>query len=855
MKQKTLQIAAALFAALGFAPQAFADTDILTAEQGYQKIKNMPENLGDYYFIIVDKDKDLMMTQGAAEEQRSNDYASYNYKAAWYMPSADPATDLSRVWTVEANNHGGTAGYGLRGALRPSHLMQPEGVNGAWAFRTKDITTTPNEWAQYLLAYNEEGEYWTIQNARYTNDGYVGAWDNVIEAGAEMAGNKQDAAMGRFVFYAITKGNFYLSKIANMYESLLGYSVAEGQAKEVYQEAIATAKNAVNAAGNDVESLDAALAALEEARQTYAKAAMPANGKALDVSFLMADAAVTGQASDWNPSGIVNNQQQYVGAPDDVFLNGSGSQTITGLCAGVYRLTAATRAQNANGAAILLNDATATIANVGDTGNELCNGWGWTTTPAVTIEESGSLLIGFSTNNGWANADDFKLEYLGSELLVKQNEALAEFADDEQKLMGDILSNSTADEATMTAYRQAIENAKSGISAAETVDAVEEALAQALVGLEEARQAYVCAANPKEGFAFDVTFLLKDAAVTEAGSAKWQNAYGESVAANLCYPSAPDNYIFVYNGGTNGKGGMYQEVALRPRGVYRLTAATRAENREAGGYIYLNDSRAEIGNTGLSGNGLGNGWGWTTTDLVFIGEDGKARIGFDKTGSTWVHADNFKLEYLGEGAKDVSLTVSAAGWATLMLPYAAELPEGLAAYTCAGTEDGNEDGESALVLAEASSLAPNTPYIIQGTPATYTFQGSGMIEQYQYTDGLLTGTYVQMPAVVGSYVLQNPEETGIGFYKVVEVIPTVGAFRAYMNAESADAAGINVSRLVLGDDDVTGIESALAGDGDVRVDVYSLGGILVRKGVAKSEALNGLQKGIYVVDGVKKAVK
>ena len=89
----------------------------------------------------------------------------------------------------------------------------------------------------------------------------------------------------------------------------------------------------------------------------------------------------------------------------------------------------------------------------------------------------------------------------------------------------------------------------------------------------------------------------------------------------------------------------------------------------------------------------------------------------------------------------------------------------------------------------------------------------------------------------------------------MEVIPTVGAFRAYMNAESADAAGINVSRLVLGDDDVTGIESALAGDGDVRVDVYSLGGILVRKGVAKSEALNGLQKGIYVVDGVKKAVK
>ena len=619
MKKRLLQTAALLFAASGFAPQTYADTNILTTEQGYQKITNMPENLGDYYFIIVDKDKDLMMTQGAANKQRSTDVDRYIYKAAWYMPSADPATDLSRVWTVEANNHGGTAGYGLRGALRPSHLMQPEGVNGAWAFRTKDITTTPNEWAQYLLAYNEEGEYWTIQNARYTNDGYVGAWGNVIEAGAEMAGNKQDAAMGRFVFYAITKGNFYLAKIANMYESLLNYSVAEGQAREVYQEAIATAKNAVNAAGNNVESLDAALAALEEARQTYAKAAMPANGKALDVSFLMADAAVTGQASDWNPSGIVNNQQQYVGAPDDVFLNGGGSQTITGLRAGVYRLTAATRAQNANGASIALNGATATIGNVGDTGNALCNGWGWTTTSSVVVEEGGSLDISFSATNGWANAD------------------------------------------------------------------------------------------------------------------------------------------------------------------------------------------------------------------------------------------NFKLEYLGQMVENVSLTVSEAGWATLMLPFEVEtLPESLKAYTCKAVDEND-----VLVLDEAQSLAANTPYIIQANQGEYTFEGSGMIDGTLHTVGALTGTYVSMDAVVGSYVLQNQTDgngIGIGFYKVVDgQQPTVRAFRAYLNPEVV-SNNANVLKMVI-DGNVTGIGYMVVEEADAAVDVYSLSGILMRKGVAKDEALSGLQKGIYVVDGVKKAVK
>ena len=616
MKKRLLQTAALLFAASGFAPQAYADTNILTTEQGYQKITNMPENLGDYYFIIVDKDKDLMMTQGAANKQRSTDVDRYIYKAAWYMPSADPTTDLSRVWTVEANDHGGAAGYGLRGALRPSHLMQPEGVNGAWAFRTKDITTTPNEWAQYLFAYNEEGEYWTIQNARYTNDGYVGPWDNVIEAGAEMAGNKQDAAMGRFLFYAITKGDFYLAKIANVYESLLNYSVADGQAREAYQEAIATAKNAVEASGNNVESLDAALAALEEARQTYAKAAMPANDKPLDVSFLMADAAVTGTASDWSPNGYVNNQQQYVGAPDDVFLNGGGSQTVTGLRAGVYRLTAATRAQYENGASITLNNAAATIANVGDTGNELCNGWGWTTTPTVVVEEGGSLNISFSATNGWANAD------------------------------------------------------------------------------------------------------------------------------------------------------------------------------------------------------------------------------------------NFKLEYLGQMVENVSLTVSEAGWATLMLPYAAEtLPEGLKAYACSSVDEDN-----VLVLNGAESLAAHTPYIIQATPETYTFEGSGMIDGTLHTVGALTGTYVSMDAVVGSYVLQNQTDDGIGFYKVEDgQQPTVGAFRAYLNPEVV-SNNANVLKMVF-DGNVTGIGNTVVEEADATVDVYSLSGILVRKGVAKDEALSGLQKGIYVVDGVKKAVK
>jgi hypothetical protein len=39
---------------------------------------------------------------------------------------------------------------------------------------------------------------------------------------------------------------------------------------------------------------------------------------------------------------------------------------------------------------------------------------------------------------------------------------------------------------------------------------------------------------------------------------------------------------------------------------------------------------------------------------------------------------------------------------------------------------------------------------------------------------------------------------------------------------------------------------------DTQVDVYTLSGTLVRKNVKRSEALNGLSRGVYIVGGIKK---
>ena len=53
--------------------------------------------------------------------------------------------------------------------------------------------------------------------------------------------------------------------------------------------------------------------------------------------------------------------------------------------------------------------------------------------------------------------------------------------------------------------------------------------------------------------------------------------------------------------------------------------------------------------------------------------------------------------------------------------------------------------------------------------------------------------------------------------------------------------------------EIRGINGIVAED--ALVNVYNLNGILVRENVKLGQALEGLSKGIYIVNGTKKAVK
>lgn len=206
--------------------------------------------------------------------------------------------------------------------------------------------------------------------------------------------------------------------------------------------------------------------------------------------------------------------------------------------------------------------------------------------------------------------------------------------------------------------------------------------------------------------------------------------------------------------------------------------------------------------------------------------------------SQYVYGD---MKLFTAKAEDINFTFKA-DYGTLILPFNAELQEGMEAYTC----DGKEENELTLTLTPAESFVANTPYIVKKTGATtdYTFNGIAFSFANSYTEGLLTGTLVDMTAPAGSLVLQN-QPSGLGFYQVDTNDITVKANRVYVTEE---VAGVNVRALILPGNE-TGINNVAAEDSIV--DVYTIGGVKVKEGVKASEALNGLAKGFYIVGGKK----
>ena len=314
-----------------------------------------------------------------------------------------------------------------------------------------------------------------------------------------------------------------------------------------------------------------------------------------------------------------------------------------------------------------------------------------------------------------------------------------------------------------------------------------------------------------------------------------------------------------------GNGWYYQQIGGAdgsidlPDGLYILKAATYSTRDDNAAYLYAgteNTAEATVKarinrDEGVYQTASAEFATITATEVVevrggklFIGMMGRRHNGEGAVvgnGNHW-SADNFRLYYVGALKTTVNLTMKV-DWATLMLPFDAELQEGMTAYSCASVA---EDGMLNLVKVE-DGLKANVPYIINAaTGNQFEFTGISCAEAETYKVGLLTGVHNETEAPVASYVLQNQESDGLAFYRVAEnKQPKVGANRAYLTLPETLGANVRVVYFPTDTDGVTDVEAA-----DVMVDVYTLDGICVRSQVKKSEALKGL-KGIYILKNVK----
>ena len=197
-------------------------------------------------------------------------------------------------------------------------------------------------------------------------------------------------------------------------------------------------------------------------------------------------------------------------------------------------------------------------------------------------------------------------------------------------------------------------------------------------------------------------------------------------------------------------------------------------------------------------------------------------------------------------------TVAAGNYGTICLPYAVAAGDfaGVEFYSVAGKLM-NGGQPSAIVLAPVTELEAGVPYIFSATDDQLLAAYSGDRAEAASANGLV-GTFEYIDVEAGMYMISSANKVqlcGTGC--------TLGANRAYINMnevpEMTEAAGANM-RVISLDGNVTGIDGVEA-DGNQLVDVYTISGVRVRAQVPAAEATDGLQGGLYIVNGKKVAVK
>lgn len=201
----------------------------------------------------------------------------------------------------------------------------------------------------------------------------------------------------------------------------------------------------------------------------------------------------------------------------------------------------------------------------------------------------------------------------------------------------------------------------------------------------------------------------------------------------------------------------------------------------------------------------------------------------------------------------LTISVSDAGYATYFTDKAWVVTDNMKAGIVTGVENKNLTID--WKYATGSVVPANTAVLIQADAKEYVCEVSNS-EEAAPANNLLKGS-TTAATTEGENCLfyklsYDNDGKNLGFYWAAEngAAFTNEANKAYLALTTAVAQ--NVRGFGLEGDGTTGIGQVE--NGEALVNVYTIDGIIVRKQVKESQALNDLKKGIYIVNG-KKVIK
>ncbi len=213
-------------------------------------------------------------------------------------------------------------------------------------------------------------------------------------------------------------------------------------------------------------------------------------------------------------------------------------------------------------------------------------------------------------------------------------------------------------------------------------------------------------------------------------------------------------------------------------------------------------------------------------------DDGTLKVGGDR------HLKNSRDTWYGIPVSDIKVTIGAAGYASLHLPFGVDLPAGeaLKAYAVTGVT------AATATLTEVTSVPANQGVILKGAAGTYSLTINDAAA-WEVESNLLRGSNMHDNVTDEAYVLSMPADaTEAGFYKAAM---TGGSWlnndnKAYLPANVILAGAPSLSFVFDMETGVEGVDAAKAG----KPSIHDLSGRRVK----------GAQKGIYIING-KKVVK